>query len=534
MDLTSSRKHFVIILFMTGVLVFLFNLGGRDLWDPDETRYAVVAREMREGGNWILPHLNRKIYAEKPPLYFWLVNFSVFFLGEDSELTNRLLSALAGLGTLILVFYFGSRLFNSQVGLISSLILATCFFFPQISRWVMLDSLLTLLFLLTLYCFYLGYEKEEGRGKYYLFAGLFMGLGVLTKGPIAYLTLPVLIIFAFSQKQIKKFWNRDLLLGFLLSLVLVFIWLIPACWMGGEDYAKRIVFGQAIGRLAGSGRHFHPKSFFFYFIRFPLEFLPWAIFLPSAILFGLRRGKSKEFLFIFIWFVFIFLFFTLSKGKKDNYVLPLYPAAAMMIGVLWDSHLQSLEKRKGFIFGYIFIILAFLVASVLFLIGVPQKYYPALTAFHSIILSALLYLLVGSCLSLFFFYKKKGWASFISLVVIFTFLHLHLSHSLSPKLNTQRSMKALSEKIFSRMEDGDELKMCFFRSPGLLYYTRKPLIEEIREKERFLEVLQLPQRVFIVIQREDLDQLKRDLQVEIIPVEQMRVGHWDLTLVSNR
>jgi len=534
MDLTSSRKHFVTILFVTGVLIFVSNIGGRDLWDPDETRYAVVAREMRESGNWILPHLNGKIYAEKPPLYFWLVNFSVFFLGEDSEFANRLPSALAGLITILVTFLFGERLFNARVGFLSSLVLTTCFFFPQISRWVMLDSLFTLLFLLTLYCLYLGYEKEDGRQKYYLFAGLFTGLGVLTKGPVAYLSLPIFVIFAFSQKQIKKFWNRDLLLGFFLSLVVVFIWLIPACWTGGEDYTKRIVFGQAIGRLAGSGKHFHPKSFFFYFIRFPLEFLPWTIFLPSAILFGLRKVKSKEFLFIFLWFVFIFLFFTFSRGKKDNYILPLYPAVAMMVGVLWDSKIRSREEGKGFIFGYIFIILAVLIGSVLFLTGVPQKYYSTLTAFHSTILSVLLYLLVGSFLSLFSFYKKKGWTSFISLVVTFAILHLHLSFSLPPKFNAQRSMKAFSEKVLSRMEEGDELKMCLFRSPGLLYYTRKPLIEEIREKGRFLEVLHLPQRVFIVIQRSDLDQLKRDLQIEIVPVEQMRVGHWDLTLVSNR
>ena len=304
--------------------------------------------------------------------------------------------------------------------------------------------------------------------------------------------------------------------------------------MGGVDYSKRILLGQTIGRLAEGGKHFHPKSIFFYFVRFPIEFLPWTIFLPSAILFGLRKGKNKEFLFISIWFIFIFLFFTLSKGKKDNYILPLYPAGGMMVGVLWDSHIRSREEGKEFILGFIFIILVLLIGSFLFLTGVPQRFYPALTAFHSTVLSVLLYLLVGSFLSLFFFYKKRGWASFISLVVTFTILHLHLPYSLPSKFNAQRSMKAFSEKVLSRMEEGDELKMCFFRSPGLLYYTRKPLIEEIWGKGRFLEVLQLPQRVFIVIQRGDLNQLKRDLQIEIVPVEQLRVWHWDLTLVSNR
>lgn len=534
MGFIRSKQFFPAILLFVGGIIFLFNLGDRDLWDPDETRYAVVAREMREGGNWILPHLNGAIYAEKPPLFFWLVNLSVFFLGEDSEFANRLPSALAGIGTLILTFYFGSRLFNPKVGFISSLVLATCFFFPQISRWMMLDSLFTLLFLMTLYCFYLGYENEEERRKQYLLAGLFIGLGVLTKGPIAYLSLPIFVIFGFSQKQIKKFWNRDLLLGFLLSLVVVFIWLIPACWMGGVDYSKRILLGQTIGRLAEGGKHFHPKSFFFYFIRFPIEFLPWTIFLPSAILFGLRKGNNKEFLLISIWSIFIFLFFTLSKGKKDNYILPLYPAVAMMVGVLWDSHIRSREEGKGFILGLIFIILALLIGSVLFLTGVPQRFYPALTAFHSTVLSVLLYLLVGLFLSLFFFYKKRGWTSFISLVVTFTVLHLHLSYSLAPKFNAQRSMKVFSERVLKRMGEGDELKVCFFRPTGLYYYTRRPFTEEIWDQGRFQKVFESSNRVYFAIQMKDLNQLKKDLGIEISPIDQMRVGHWDLTLISNR
>ncbi|MDI6763994.1 MAG: hypothetical protein QME83_13330 [Thermodesulfobacteriota bacterium] len=365
-------------------------------------------------------------------------------------------------------------------------------------------------------------------------AGLFIGLGVLTKGPIAYLSLPIFVIFGFSQKQIKKFWNRDLLLGFLLSLVVVFIWLIPACWMGGEDYSKRILLGQTIGRLAEGGKHFHPKSIIFYFVRFPIEFLPWTIFLPSAILFGLRKGKNKEFLFISIWFIFIFLFFTLSKGKKDNYILPLYPAVAMMVGVLWDSYIRSREEGKGFILGFIFIILVLLIGSVLFLTGVPQRFYPPLTAFHSTVLSVLLYLLVGSFLSLFFFYKKRGWASFISLVVTFTVLHLHLSYSISPKFNAQRSMKVFSERVLKRMGEGDELKMCFSRNTGLLYYSKKPFIEEIIDRGRLLEVLRSPQRVFLVIQRGDLGVMGKDLRIEFQPLEEMRVGHWDLVLISNR
>ena len=134
---------------------------------------------MREGAHWILPHLNGAIYAEKPPLFFWLVNLSTFFWGVNNEATNRLPSALAGFVTLLITFLFASKLFNPRVGFLSSLILATCFFFPQISRWMMLDSLFALFFLLTLFYFYLGYEEDDRRRRYYsTFGSLYGTCGV--------------------------------------------------------------------------------------------------------------------------------------------------------------------------------------------------------------------------------------------------------------------------------------------------------------------------------------------------------------------
>ena len=238
------KKYYFHFLFSLVIILFLFQLGARDLWEPDETRYAVVAREMREGGNWILPQLNRVIYAEKPPLFFWLINLSSLFLGEDTEFSNRLPSSLAGMITILMTYYFGKRIFNPQVGFLSGLILVTCFLFPQLSRWVMLDSILTLFFLLTLYFFYRGLEEDEKRKKLFLLAGLFMGLGVLTKGPLAFFTIPILLIFAFSQRKLKKFWCRDLLWGLLLSLGIVLIWWIPVGQVG-----ENTLTGFSLSRL---------------------------------------------------------------------------------------------------------------------------------------------------------------------------------------------------------------------------------------------------------------------------------------------
>jgi 4-amino-4-deoxy-L-arabinose transferase-like glycosyltransferase len=531
----DMRRKYVFALLAIGTVLFLFNLGGRDLWEPDETRYAVIAREMKETGNWILPHLNGEVYAEKPPLSFWLVSLSAFFVGENNALANRLPSALAGLMTLLITFLLGERLFNLRVGFLSAMVLGTCILFPQLSRWVMLDSLFTPFFLLTLFFFYLGYEKEERRRRYYLLAGLFAGLAILTKGPAAYLTLPIFLIFAGLQKNLKKFWCCDLLLGFLLSVMVVLIWWIPACWVGGKDYIHWILFKQAVGTYVEGGRHFHAEPFYFYFTRFPAEFFPWIVFLPAALVLGLRKkfGKRKEFLFLSIWFFFIFLFFTLSKGKKDNYLLPLYPAAALIVGTLWDHGFQSEDGGKGFLSGLLLLTLLLFAASALFLSNVPQRFYPALIEYQSLGFFVLSYLFVGSLLSLLFFIKKKKWASFVSLMIAFILLHLHFSFLL-PKFDPQKSARVFSEGILKRMEAGDELKTYSLKSNGLLYYTKKPHIESIQTKERFFEIFNSPQRVFVVIYPEALRNLSKETGVELRPIEQAKVGNWEYVLISNR
>jgi 4-amino-4-deoxy-L-arabinose transferase-like glycosyltransferase len=317
---------------------------------------------------------------------------------------------------------------------------------------------------------------------------------------------------------------------------LVFIWVIPACWIGGDVYRDKILFGQTIGRLVEGGKHFHPKSVFFYFIRFPLEFLPWTFFLPAVLFPGLQieKTKRKEFLFLFVWFAIVFFFFTLSKGKKDNYILPLYPATALMVGFLWDLGLDSTGKDKKLLIPLIFLTSLFLILLVGVLYRIPERLYPGFIPYYSLGLLISSYLLGGSLLSTLFFIKKRGRASFICLVMTFTFFHLHLSYALPQKLNEQRSMKPFSERVLKRMETRDELKVCFFRPTGLYYYTRRPFTEEIWEQGRFQKVFESSNRVYFAIQMKDLNQLKKDMGFEIFPIEEMRVGHWELTLVSNR
>ncbi len=150
-----------------------------------------------------------------------------------------------------------------------------------------------LFFLLNLYYFYLGIEKEEGRRKYYLLAGLFMGLGVLTKGPLVYLSLPIFFIFTLFQKNLKKFWCRDLLWGVLLSAIIALVWWIPACWIGGKDYIHWLLFKQAIGTYMEGGNIFIQSRFIStLFVSLPNSF-HGSFFCPLPLFLGYGRSLVK-------------------------------------------------------------------------------------------------------------------------------------------------------------------------------------------------------------------------------------------------
>jgi 4-amino-4-deoxy-L-arabinose transferase-like glycosyltransferase len=508
----ETKTRYLLILIFVGSLIFLYNLGAKDLWEPDETRYAVVAREMKETGNWMVPHLNGAIYSEKPPLFFWLVNLSTSLLG-DNEAANRLPSALAGLITVLLTFLFGARLFGARTGFLSGLVLASGFFLSLISRWMILDSLFTLFFLLALYFFYEGYKNVERRRVHYLLVGTFIGFGVLTKGPIAFLPIPILLILGFLNKDAKKVWNLDLLWGVLLSLALLSAWLIPACWTGGHDYTRRILIEQSVGRVIATTRHSHPQSFLFYLIRFPAEFLPWTLFIPAAVALQLNKPKEERgsFLFISVWFLLIFFFFSLLKGKKDNYILPLYPAASILVGRWLDSFVRTPEARESVrmrLLNPVALAAFFFLGLWLARLLSPLEWFPQAVHPHLSLLDWPLSLAaIGGILSLGFLFKRWLRLSLLPLVVALILAQMYFAVAILPRLNEFVSNKSFSRKILTAVARGDELKFWKCEPTGIPYYTGRS-IEQIRGRGRLVEFLSSSRPVFLVVEEEDVSALR--------------------------
>ena len=172
--------------------LFFFHLGSYGLWEPDEARYAEIAREMLAGGSYIVPHLNYVQYIEKPPLLYWTCALAMRLFGLN-EFAARLVNALSALIGVATVFYFTLRSFDWRRALIAGVVLATSGLYAVMAQVLTTDMLLSAAITVALFAAYLHW-REGGRWRWLFYAG--MGCGVLTKGPVA-IALPLLILLLF-------------------------------------------------------------------------------------------------------------------------------------------------------------------------------------------------------------------------------------------------------------------------------------------------------------------------------------------------
>lgn len=335
-------------LLVLGLVLFLPGIGGRDLWNPDEPRYAEVTREMRESGDWFVPHLNGRIYSEKPPLLFWSIAAASLATGEVGPVAARLPSLVAAIVTLFLLFEMARRLFDRRVAWWSVAILATSGRILWQARVGQIDMLLLCLVTLAMYFFVRGWlEHRPGFFRLFFVAA---GFGTLAKGPVGLLP-PLLSIVAFAILTRERSRLREMRIasGLAIWAGVVLLWLVPAAVTGGTAYLETLVIKQNVTRYADPWHHFQP--FYYYLTTVPADFLPWFFFLPGALWLGWRRATANErrgYLFAFCWMTVTVLFFSLSPAKRTVYVLQMFPAMAMIVAWSMSEIAASWSRLRRF------------------------------------------------------------------------------------------------------------------------------------------------------------------------------------------
>ena len=306
----------------------------------DETRYLAVAWEMRQTGEFLVPHLNGATYAHKPPLLFWLINAGWAFTGVHAW-TARAMTLLCSLASLALLHRLTWRLTASVAAArIAVWVLLGAIYFAAFANAIMFDVLLATCVLLAAHGVCDLVDARTVRGV--TLTGVALGLGILVKGPVMLLDIAAFALLA-------PWWSADRLAGrraryfgalaasLLLGAVIGLAWAIPAALHGGDAYAHAIFLRQTFDRIEGvKGASTHGRPFWWYGMIFPFMLLPWPLVLRGRWNALRDLAAARDVRFALAWLVPTFIAFSLIGGKQPHYLLPAIPAFALLVAAAID------------------------------------------------------------------------------------------------------------------------------------------------------------------------------------------------------
>ncbi|MFC6440259.1 ArnT family glycosyltransferase [Pseudobowmanella zhangzhouensis] len=338
------------LLVAVAIVVIFAGMGMRAPWLADEPRFAQIAKEMVETGQWFFPARGGELYPDKPPVFMWTI--ALFYkLTGNLSLAFLLPSALCALLTIFLVYDLGKRLWSAQTGLIAAALLLLTLQFTLQSKTAQIDAMVCCW--ITLGCYGLMRHFCDGPNwRWYFIAWFFMGLGVITKG-VGFLPLLMLIPFFAMRKwrpQPREITGKpNWWLGPLFFLLAIGLWVVPMLLLveqannpAFDAYRDNILLKQTAKRYADSWHHIKP--FWYYLVEvIPVFWLPLSMMIPwlikpwwQAIKQGDRRIAVP-----LIWVMLVILFFSLSPGKRGVYMLPAVP----MLALICAPYLQQLLSR---------------------------------------------------------------------------------------------------------------------------------------------------------------------------------------------
>lgn len=339
-----KQRPFVWSLFAAFALISLYMLGVRTLVPPDEGRYAEMAREMFTSGDWITTRLNGIKYFEKPPLQTWMnaLSFAVFGLGDWQA---RLWTGLCGIGGVLFTAFTAGRVFNQRIGFYAGLVLGSSFYWLACSQIDSLDMGLSGMMTIVLCALLLaqrdGASALENR-RWMLLCWAAMALSVLSKGLIG-LMLPGGILVAYTIVTLQwRLWTRlHLVKGLLLFLAVAAPWFIAVAVRNPEQPAFFFIH-EHWDRFFKTEHH-REQVWYVFFVLTAVGMEPWLGMLAHGLVHGARRAPGvaarafRPRLMLLVWAVFIILFFTKSNSKLPGYILPVFPALAMLVALQLDA-----------------------------------------------------------------------------------------------------------------------------------------------------------------------------------------------------
>jgi len=536
----DAGRDLAVLLVLFGLSLFLF-LGHLPLLEPDEGRYAEIPREMLQRGDFVTPHLNYLKYFEKPPLHYWQNAVSLSLFGT-TEFAARFPSACLALGTVLLMYLTGRKLFGRREGFYGASVLGASLSFLVLGRMNSIDMTLTFHMTAALSFFLLAVQEGEKRKSlYYHLFYVFSALTVLAKGLIG-IVLPGGIIFSYLL--LTRNWRllREMRIwtGIPLFLAVCAPWFLFVS-LKNPEFPRFFFIHEHFQRFLTKVHGRYEPAWFFIPVLLG-GMLPWSFFFAGTVR-DLVRHRDRRQLFLLLWAGVIFVFFSASSSKLIPYILPVFPAIALLVGVSLSKSLDTHDRltRLQFLSAALFLSIA----------GAGIILYPLLSAktrisFADALLPGAIFL-AGGLASLALVFKGRRESVFALFCLTACLTGIVSPPAIFARSVEKKSTRALAPVIRERFRDVPLVSYGYYRQDLPFYTGRRVIVAgtsgelefgRLREKQpgwfldpvTFCRLWDSPTTMAVLISRADLAVFQA-----VVTTRAVTVASWgDTVLITNR
>lgn len=472
------KKNLKQILVLLGLSYVFFMLGNGtiSLTNPDEVFYVQTAKEMAKHNTWMTPYLFSAPQFEKPILLYWLLRIGSIIFPNPNFAARFFPALFAALGVVAVYFLslFGFK--NEKKAFVSGLVLMSCGLYIGLARTVFTDMIFTVLILFSLMFFYWGYAYPDKKAAGILLFFISSGLAVLAKGPLGFL-IPFLSIcvFLLIKREIKFLFCRYSLWGIFIFGAVSFPWYLLMIKKYGSGFTYEFFYNSHIRRLIEAEHIGNDKWYFYPFSMIGCIF-PWSLYVLVSLIYlfrYLRKNTNHFYTFLVSWICVVFLIFEPAHSKLVSYILPLFPALALVAGDFIYNSILS-EKRNR-----IFFIISLITVSVLLLMDIGlligmRKYSIYLSSKTSAYFLAGV-ILFFSAISCFFLLRYKFFKAFFTLAILMCSISLTLLYMLK-EVEPYVSSKEISDCLLKNYNTNSPIICSKPFARGVRYYTDKEIV----------------------------------------------------------
>ena len=331
------------LLILIAAFALLWKLGAGSLVAWDEAIYAQVSKEIVQGEGWLTLHWKYTPWFEKPPLLMWITALFYRLFGVN-EFCARVPSALSGIALIGVTYLIGKLAYGKRVGFLAAVVLLTCYHFLSFSRFGTMDVMLTLFTCLALYA-YLRLQDEDQKWWYVVWISCALALMVKGAGGVI-APAAIMLALIFDKRFNAALQSRHFWQGCLLALLIIAPWhILMYVWYGRsfiDEYIGYHVIARSTSTLEG-----HASGYFYYVGKLVDGFFPWCLLVPFAVFSGIRKnlqGQSRSWILLLLS-ALVFGLYTVIPTRRSWYIVPLYPALAILIAAFVVSLYQSYQSR---------------------------------------------------------------------------------------------------------------------------------------------------------------------------------------------